>query len=146
MIALPPTPTAGAVTKMVATAGRLKTNAFLLTADHLTLEFDSDASEILGACGEGHVEVRMLAPAHFDVYVAFAQSAVFRPRQRLLILTGWSGSRFQGLAYAPNARGELVLPTNGSFYPTAEVCATPESAEAAPEPIPAGTGPAFMAA
>jgi len=102
---------------MVSTTGRLKNDAFLLSADHVMLEFDSATFDIVGAAGEGGVEVRMISPDHFDVYVAFAQSALFRPQEQILVLNGWSGSHFLGHHYPPDETGELILPTDGSFFP-----------------------------
>lgn len=146
MIAFPRISTTGPITKMRASTGRFKTDAFLLCADSLTLEFDASSSEVVGAHGEGRVEVHLLAPTYHDVYVAFAQSVVYCPRQQVIILNGWIGSQFLGQAYMPTTDGKLILPTNGAFFPSAEFSAAPESANAAPDPIAVRVAAALLAA
>ena len=115
---LPTPPPHRATTKMVCSTGRLKNDAFLLRANHVMLEFDSATFDLVGAVGEGGVEVRMISPDHFDVYVALAQTALYRPQEQMLILGGWTGSHFLGHQYPPNESGELILPTDGTFFPS----------------------------
>jgi hypothetical protein len=103
-------------TKVVADAGRLRNEHFLLTADHLLLEVDPESFDLVSAIAEGNIHVHMTVPHPYGEYVIYAQSAVFQPYYQRLNLNGPIGTRINGVEY-PSAPivGEVRIPTDGSF-------------------------------
>src|SRR3954464_15662023 len=103
-------------TKVIAAAGRLRSEHFLLTADHILLEVDPGSFDLVSAIGEGNIQVDMRLPHPYGEYVIYAQSAVFQPYYNRLNLNGPIGTRINGVEYpsAPVA-GEVRIPTDGTF-------------------------------
>ncbi len=108
--------TARQTTKVIAASGRLRNDHFLLTADHILLEVDPNNFELISAIAEGNIQVHMASPHPDGEYVIFAQSAVYQPQEQRLNLTGWIGTREDGVECPPiAAQREIVVPTDGTF-------------------------------
>jgi hypothetical protein len=104
-------------TKVVAASGRLRNDHFLLTADHLLLEVDHANFELVSAMAEGGIQMHMLTRETDEEYIIYAQSAVYHPEQQRVVISGWQGTRENGIDYPPAQSGrEVYLPTDGTFY------------------------------
>ncbi len=103
-------------TNVIAASGRLRNDHFLLTADHLLLEVDQASFELVSAMAEGNIQIHMVTPDPDGEFVLYAKSAVFQPQRQRLSLTGWQGTRENGVDIPPSqSHRDVVVPTDGSF-------------------------------
>jgi hypothetical protein len=97
------------VCRVISASGRLKTEHFILLADHLELELNSTSFELLAASAQGNVQVQMASADGGEQYVAHAQSATYQLARKCLTLVGWTGGE----------RRDAPLPADGIFFDAA---------------------------